>query len=43
MKMIKMMKMMKMKMMKIKKMINNLGIVIGMIVMEENKVVHLVI
>jgi len=28
---------------KIKKMINNLGIVIGMIVMEENKVVHLVI
>jgi len=41
MKMKKMMKMMKMK--KMKKMINNLGIVIGMIVMEENKVVHLVI
>ena len=39
------MKMMKMKMKKIKinKMINNLGIVIGMIVMGENKVVHLVI
>ena len=33
----------KMKKIKIKKMINNLGIVIGMIVMEENKVVQLVI
>jgi len=35
--------MIKMKKIKIKKMINNLGIVIGMIVMEENKVVQLVI
>jgi len=39
--MMKMKMMMKMK--KINKMINNLGIVIGMIVMGENKVVHLVI
>ena len=39
----KMKMMMKMKKIKINKMINNLGIVIGIIVMEGNKVVHLVI